>query len=78
MAAAPLLRLAAAAVLLLAGPVAAAEGGGSGVTEPSFLDTPTYTLALVLTCFLVVSLAFEQVRRCWRAASPPCRPCGLC
>ena len=36
-----------------------AGGGGPGPSEPGFLDTPTYTLALLLLFFLVVSISFE-------------------
>ena len=46
------------ATLLLPG---AAAAGGGGVTESGFLQTPTYTLALVLLFFLVISIAFEKV-----------------
>lgn len=37
----------------------------SGLPESGFLDTPTFTLAIVLAFFLVISMAFERV---WAAA----------
>ena len=37
-------------------------GGGGALPEPGFLDVPTFTLAAVLACFLLVSLVFERVR----------------
>lgn len=36
-------------------------GGGGALPEPGFLDVPTFTLAAVLACFLLASLAFERV-----------------
>lgn len=29
--------------------------------EPGFLDVPTFTIAAVLACFLLASMAFEKV-----------------
>ena len=39
------------------------------VSQPGFLETPTFTLAGVLLFFLVVSILFEKVR--WRCANVP-------
>ena len=48
--------LALAALLLPPG----ASAGGGAVQEAGLLQTPTYTLALVLLFFLVVSILFEK------------------
>lgn len=37
-------------------------GGGGALPEPGFLDVPTFTIAAVLACFLLASMAFEKVR----------------
>lgn len=46
-----------------------AGGGKGGVVEPGFLDTATFTLAIVLLLFLLASFAFERVSR--RAPAGP-------